>query len=102
MRQCRRVATKGTTLHVSKPTSDCKQVGTCRICRIAPNLPKISYISSAEMLKGRLRMNSTLRAAVCRCVWTVCMLRMDSVHCHVKAAPHSTKMRHRKCAQLWQ
>ena len=37
--------------------------GTCRICRMPPNLPKISYISSAEMLKGRLRTKSTLQAA---------------------------------------
>jgi len=26
-----------------------------RICRIAPNLPKMSYISSAVILKGRFR-----------------------------------------------
>ena len=37
---------------------------TCRICLMAPNLPKISYISSAEMLKGKFRTNSTLRTSV--------------------------------------
>ena len=33
------------------------------ICRTAPNLPKMSYISSADMLNGRLRTYSILRSA---------------------------------------
>ena len=49
-----------------------------RICRMAPNLPKMSYISSVVMLKGRFLQPwyNTLPSMVVRCPKQPAPLRM--------------------------
>ena len=41
-----------------------ERVAYCRICLIAPNFPKMSYISSELMLKGKLRTYKHLQGTV--------------------------------------
>jgi len=89
--QC--VASKSTTLHVNSQ----RATATRRHLSYLPDGAELAEDFVHLLCRDVERQVAYEKHPACSRV----LLRKDSVHCHVKTTPHSTKMRHRKCAQLW-